>query len=633
MKKNALVYMCCVLACWSGVSAAEQKAALMECAWSGELPELQKLVRAGADVNAANERGDTALMRAAQRGRLDMVQVLLAADANPNAQDKRGWTALMGTCVSKYTRNTAIARALVAAGAQLELKNKQGFTALSYAAQSDKYDHVEYLLAAGADVNSEDGYGRSVLMRAVECKASVALLQLLLDKGANARQVNKTGVGGTLTAAVKTKNVEILRMMLQAGADVTGACGSRALEMAVSYAGNPEMVRLLLEAGVNPNSAYTNPLYLAVCTQQNTQCAELLLAAGADVNARVALGQLQAPPLFGAVGYPRKDAFLHLLIAHGADVNARDKSGNTPFLTAAKRGYGSYLRILLEAGADPLLVNDEGLGALALLTDIENTQLQLTEEGYTRLVRSLKAVLAAEPSQRLAVWDAEWALGAQLPGGVNEASSYTGRTPLMQAADRLDTERIKQLLASGAEVNRQDAWGNTALMYAQTPAKLNSRGEQWDWAWKKEAVEPIALLLQAGALVNAQNHAGETALMLARNNAAQVEALLHAGADVKLTDARGYTALHRAAYMRDSMVFELLLAADAEVDVRTPDGATPLMLAAGRNDAPQLRCFVTAGADVNARDNAGKTVLDYARTQGVVDYLRSLGAKKSAELR
>ena len=92
---------------------------LMYCAWRGSLAELQLLIDAGADVNAADSVGDTALMSAAQRGHAGMVRALLAAGASPNAQDKRGWTALMGACVSKKNSDTTIAGMLVEAGTEL----------------------------------------------------------------------------------------------------------------------------------------------------------------------------------------------------------------------------------------------------------------------------------------------------------------------------------------------------------------------------------------------------------------------------------------------------------------------------------------------------------------------------------
>lgn len=56
------------------------------------------------------------------------------------------------------------------------------------------------------------------------------------------------------------------------------------------------------------------------------------------------------------------------------------------------------------------------------------------------------------------------------------------------------------------------------------------------------------------------------------------------------------------------------------------EGTTPLMECAWNGSAADVCALIAAGADVNARDHVGRTVLDYARTAGVVAYLRAQGA-------
>lgn len=62
------------------------------------------------------------------------------------------------------------------------------------------------------------------------------------------------------------------------------------------------------------------------------------------------------------------------------------------------------------------------------------------------------------------------------------------------------------------------------------------------------------------------------------------------------------------------------------------EGTTPLMECAGSGSAADVRALIAAGADVNARDHVGRTVLDYARTAGVVAYLRAQGAHSGKKL-
>ena len=49
-----------------------------------------------------------------------------------------------------------------------------------------------------------------------------------------------------------------------------------------------------------------------------------------------------------------------MLLSHKADVNSRDKTGFTPLLAASQEGHLASVVALLQAGADPLLPQDDG---------------------------------------------------------------------------------------------------------------------------------------------------------------------------------------------------------------------------------------------------------------------------------
>ena len=56
-------------------------------------------------------------------------------------------------------------------------------------------------------------------------------------------------------------------------------------------------------------------------------------------------------------------------IAKGDDLNARDDAGNTPLMIAAKKKQTNACRLLLENGADPLLLDLQGKDAVAIASD------------------------------------------------------------------------------------------------------------------------------------------------------------------------------------------------------------------------------------------------------------------------
>lgn len=135
-----------------------------------------------------------------------------------------------------------------------------------------------------------------------------------------------------------------------------------------------------------------------------------------------------------------------------------------------------------------------------------------------------------------------------------------GVTPLMKAAANADTNSIKSILSSSKDVDAADSSGWTALMYAAAsshsePVQLlltaganpNHKSFNGDTPLMASAIFRSfdEDLVRAGADVNAQNSAGATALMIlaAKGEADEVSAALKAGANARLRDTKGRTAL------------------------------------------------------------------------------------------
>ena len=161
-----------------------------------------------------------------------------------------------------------------------------------------------------------------------------------------------------------------------------------------------------------------------------------------------------------------------------------------------------------------------------------------------------------------------------------------GITPLMYAAEIGSVDAMRLLIDHGADVNAQNAFGSTALMWSVSdPAK-------------------VRLLLDHGAQVNTVARSGRTALIIAAftNPSAEVVRLLLAkGAKVGVMDTRHVTPLNAATFGNDTATVRLLLEAGA--DIGTPDtfiGLTPLMNAAGNRNVEAVKLLLAKGAGVNA---------------------------------
>src|SRR5438046_687427 len=106
------------------------------------------LLECGADVNQADRNGVPPLMYAAGKDDLSFAKALLARHANVNARDKMGYTALIYACEDKGSPE--MVQMLLDAGADVNMKAQDGRTALKYARSWDNARVVERLKRAGA---------------------------------------------------------------------------------------------------------------------------------------------------------------------------------------------------------------------------------------------------------------------------------------------------------------------------------------------------------------------------------------------------------------------------------------------------------------------------------------------------
>ena len=183
-------------------------------------------------------------------------------------------------------------------------------------------------------------------------------------------------------------------------------------------------------------------------------------------------------------------------------------------------------------------------------------------------------------------------------GAPVNAADESGASALMYASLYCNAATVKLLLDRGADPNHSNQAGATALM----------------WAVPDEA--KVRSLVERGAQVNAASPlTGRTPLLIAagRPGAAAVARLLLAkGADPKLRDRKGDTALLRATSSGDFDLFRLLLGRAADVDERGEFQLTALMEAVVQNDRRMVESLLARGADAHLRDQDGFTVLTSA---------------------
>jgi ankyrin repeat protein len=222
---------------------------------------------------------------------------------------------------------------------------------------------VKDLLTRGASPNARNSLDMSALTWAA-ATGNVEIVKTLLAAGA---EVNApSALGGPLTLAAATGGPAVTRLLIQHKADISALKPDRtSVLMLAARNGDPETIRLLLarkaDVAAADNHGTTALSYAA--REGNVEAARLLLDAGAKVDAADADGWT---PLMHAAVNGRADT-VTLLLKRGAGLKAKERGGRTALLLATSYGdHPEVVRRLLSDGADVQAKDARGRSALAL---------------------------------------------------------------------------------------------------------------------------------------------------------------------------------------------------------------------------------------------------------------------------
>ena len=311
--------------------------------------------------------------------------------------------------------------------------------------------------------------------------------------------------------AATSGNVEIARILLDAGADIDAGDSDNSTALGVAaMRGHAPLVGFLIERGANVNHRDRKadcPLSFAVSAGKE-EIARQLVEAGADLYYRSPEGET----LLHKSCSRNMAVFTAYLLDNGADIEEKSAHGMTALGFATMEGRVDIVRLLLDRGAN---VNPSG------------------GENRTPLI--------------YATWrnQVECARILIEKGADINAASPDGRTAIINAADNCSAEMVRLLIENGADVNHKSDNGETAIVMASG----------------KGYSDRVAALLAAKADPDlGTDSSGRTALQLAAT-AGYTEvarALLAGGAGADATNANGETPLQLARYYGNDDIAGLL---------------------------------------------------------------------------
>jgi len=469
------------------------------------------------NVNETARDGSTAVLWAVYQSDIAMVRALVAAGANLNIPNRYGITPLLQ---ASRTGDAPMIAELLKSGADVRKSvHPEGETPLMAASRTGKINAVELLIKAESDPNAADSYQKeTALMWAAE-EGHVEVVNALLAAGANPNAQaavsqlttrknadHPTGGFTALMFAVRDGHEDVIRALVKGKADLKATNGDGLTATSIAIENDRfDLARTLLDLGADPNDG---ALFFAVGMRDATT--DMRAHDGSRLRANLP-NQLTALDL------------VKLLLERGADPNkpfvgqihnttlcCDPEQNSSPFFRAAAASDVEVLKLMIKHGAQvdwsPAEVKKNakegdpagGGGGRGLNANVGKTPAMMAMVGGRGApfaagpgFERLIAPPFREPSNR----DPGDALKVLLDAGANpNAKTSDGATLLHQAVATRRTDMIRNLAAAGAKFDAVNKDNLTPLLLAEKPEPPPPPGNNSDarvWKPRRDSREEV----------------------------------------------------------------------------------------------------------------------------------------------
>jgi ankyrin repeat protein len=494
------------------------------------------------------------------------------------------------------------------------------------AARSDDAGSVARLIREGADVNAREPDGATALSWAA-MRSNVAAAELLLKAGANPNLTNDIGIS-PLSVSVANGCPALVALLLKKGADpnIAREDGETPLMIAARL-GQTDVVKVLLESGAKPNTRTKKFGQTALMwAAGHPEIVDLLLKNGADARAITNSWDVKyivyAPTTvtLGKTGIPWNTDGEYM----------SKKGGQSPLFFAVQKHDLESARQLLDAGLDVNQPSADGTTPLL-------AALYHWDPPSTTFIPGKGAPAQAGTSQALH-GDLVMAKFLLQRGAKAKAVDGAGYTPLHGAV------LAAANAALGPDFRKGGGYGANPALLSLGPEKNRPPAETLD-----QALEIVKTLLEAGADPNQQTvyptpgPAGDVRInpappgssafhiAAASTSVALVKLLADKGADPNLLRKDGYTPFSVSVMARNLDVVREMVARGADLNLRynpahkipdpekaislTRQAQTIMHIAALGGSLPVMEYLQSQGVRLDLKNSIGETPLDLADAQ------------------
>ena len=565
------------------------EAPVADAAQANDVAQVRALLQQGADVNAPQSDGLTALHWAALNDSREIAEILLYAGATLEPLTRAGgYTPLH---LAARSGHESLVRSLLERGSAPDRWTSTGVTALHFAAQANDAEAIRALVEHGADINAPDGFqSRTPLVFAASRDATAAVRALL-----------ELGADPSITTALK----DYLAIGERDNDERSKRARVRAAQAGEEPEDDPRMPPGAPPQGNEPPDSTQaepdpdepdpdDPDPDQEPAEEKAEEKKEEKPEEPPVRALSSNEQIGVQGGFTPLHYAARQGHLEtarILLDNGADIDqpsAGDQS--SPLLVAVINGNYDLAMMLVERGADPNIVSDDGAGPLFATLNIEWSlrtwypqpqAFRVQETSYLDLMKVLLEA-GADPNQQTSthIWYAAYNAGRM---GVD----FTGATPFWRAAYATDVTAMRLLVEYGADPN---------IWTTKLPDRRRFGDDDDDEEEEEEdpsGLPPVPVGGPAVHPIHAASGVGFGTSRVAQQHRSVPDGWLPAmkyfveelGIDPNLRDMDGYSPVHHSAARGDNETILYLVSQGADVTLVSRRGQTT----ADMSNSPEQR--------------------------------------------